>query len=196
MPPTSTRRQQKVSTERFSLAGKVAIVTGAGRGIGRAIALGFAEAGADVVVMARTAAQIEGVAAAIKATGRRSLAIPGDVSRPEDIERCVAMTLETFGHLDILVNNAAISPIYKRAERITAAEWDAINAVNLRGTFLFCQAAGRIMIEQRHGKIINIASAGGVTAGERLAAYSVTKAGVIMLAKALGSDRVHAGLTR
>ena len=177
-----------MSFARFSLAGKVAIVTGAGRGIGRAMALALAEGGADVVAMARSADQVQAVAAAIEAAGRRGLAIVGDVSSADDIERCVDQTLATFGHLDVLVNNAAISPIYKRAERITEEEWDAINAVNLKGTFLFCQAAGRVMIEQRKGKIINTASAGGITATQRLAAYCVTKAGVIMLTKVLAVE--------
>lgn len=177
-----------MSMERFSLAGKVAIVTGAGRGIGRAVALGLAEAGADVVVMARTAEQVRTVAAEIETARRRGLAIAGDVSRAEDINRCVAQTLDTFGQLDILVNNAAISPIYKRAERVTEEEWDAINAVNLKGTFLFCQAAGRVMIAQRRGKIINTASAGGVAATQRLSAYCTTKAGVIMLTKVLAVE--------
>ena len=100
----------------------------------------------------------------------------------------MAETLASFGQLDILVNNAAISPIYKRAERVTEAEWDTINAVNLKGTFLFCQAAGRVMIEHGRGKIINTASAGGVVATQRLAAYCTTKAGVIMLTKVLAVE--------
>jgi NAD(P)-dependent dehydrogenase (short-subunit alcohol dehydrogenase family) len=120
--------------------------------------------------------------------GRRALGITGDVSRVDDVNRFVAETLNAFGHLDVLVNNAAISPIYKRVERITEEEWDAINAVNLKGTFLCSQAAGRAMIEQRRGKIINIASAGGISASQRLSAYAATKAGVIMLTKVLAVE--------
>jgi len=177
-----------MSDVNFSLSGKVAIVTGGGRGIGRAIALGFAAAGADVVITARTTSEVERVAAEITALGRRALALTVDVSRRAQVEGMVTETLAACGQIDILVNNAGISPAYTRAENLSEEDWDRIIAVNLKGTFLCCQTVGRVMIEQRRGKIINMLSAGAHVALPRLVAYCATKGGGEMITKVLAVE--------
>ncbi len=174
--------------ESFSLEGRVALVTGAGRGIGRAIALGLAEAGADLVVASRTAADVEAVAALARGLGRRALAVPADVADEAAVANLVARAVATFGRLDALVNSAGISPVYKRAEKTTAAEWDAILAVNLRGAYLCCLAAGRVMLEQGGGSIVNIASIGARVALPRLVAYCASKGGIDQLTKVLAVE--------
>src|SRR6266699_3031638 len=125
----------------FSLEGKVAVVTGSTRGIGRAIAEGLAGAGAAVTVNGRNPEVTLTAANEIAAAGGKSLAVPADVSNAADVERLIRLTVETFGRLDILVNNAAIPPFYKPAETLTEAEWDEVMAVNLKGVFLCCRAA-------------------------------------------------------
>ena len=174
--------------DRFALTDRVAIVTGGGRGIGRAIALAFAEAGADVVVTARTTEQIEGVAKEIQALGRRGLALTADVAMIEDIDAMVRRTMEAFGKIDILVNNAGISPYYTRAEKITPEMWDTLMAVNLRGLFFCCQAVGKVMIEQRRGNIINMASIDAVTGAPKLVAYAASKGGAVQITRTLALE--------
>ena len=177
-----------MSLVNFSLSDKVAIVTGGGRGIGRAIALGFAEAGAHVVVTARTTSEVEKVAGEVAALGRRSLPLTVDVSQRGQVEGMVAQTLAEFGKIDILANNAGISPAYTRAESLSEEDWDRIIAVNLKGTFLCCQAVGRVMIGQQRGKIINMLSAGAHVALPRLVAYCATKGGGEMITKVLAVE--------
>lgn len=177
-----------MSTELFSLQDKVAIVTGGSRGIGRAIALGFARAGAHVVVASRTSKDIKQVAQQIEGLGRKALPIRADVSNLTDVERMVAQSISTFGHIDILVNNAGISPIYKKAEKVTEEDWDQIITVNLKGTFLCCQAIGRVMIERQQGNIINITSIGAQVGLPRLIVYAATKGGVAQITKGLALE--------
>ena len=172
----------------FSLEKKIAIVTGGSRGIGRSIALGFARAGADVVVTSRTAKDVERVAGEIEREGRKALAIAADVSKSEDVDKIIKRSLKAFGRIDILVNNAGISPIYKRAERITEEEWDQIMGVNLKGTFLCCLAAGEVMIEQQRGNIINITSVGAKVGLTRLLVYCASKGGVEQITKVLALE--------
>ncbi|TAK36898.1 MAG: glucose 1-dehydrogenase [Chloroflexota bacterium] len=172
----------------FSLSDKVAIVTGGGRGIGREIALGLATAGADIIVTARTTSEIEQVATEIAALGRRSLALKVDVSQHEDVEGMVASTIATFGKIDILVNCAGISPAYVRAELMSEEDWDRIIAVNLKGLFLCCQTAGKVMIEQQHGRIVNVLSIGAHVALPRLVAYCASKGGGDMVTKVLAVE--------
>lgn len=174
--------------DRFALTDRVAIVTGGGRGIGRAMALAFAEAGADVVVTARTTEQIEGVAKEIQALGRRGLALTADVAMIEDIDAIVRRTVEAFGKIDILVNNAGISPYYTRAEKITPEMWDTLMAVNLRGLFFCCQAVGKVMIEQRRGNIINMASIDAVIGAPKLVAYAASKGGAVQITRTLALE--------
>lgn len=174
--------------DQFSLRGKVAIVTGSSRGIGRAIAEALVGAGAAVTVTGRNREVIERVADAIAAAGGASLAVPSDVSKAADVERVIQATLERFGQLDILVNNAAISPFWKKAEDVSEAEWDEVIAVNLKGTFLCAQAAGRVMIPQKSGRIINISSVGGRVALQNLAVYCAAKGGVEQLTRVLAAE--------
>jgi len=185
------------SVPSLALPGKVAIITGGGTGMGRSMALEFAKAGADIVVASRTVANLERVAAEVRALGRRALAIRTDVSLKSDVDRMVAGTMEAFGHVDILVNNAGLGSGIGEDGRggghrdppwlidIPEDNWDPIIAVNLKGVYLCCAAAGRIMVAQRRGSIINISSRAGAVGAAR--PYSAAKAGV---------NRLTAGLAR
>lgn len=170
-----------------NLDGKVALVTGAGRGIGKAISLAMAEAGADVVLAARTKAQLEETAKEIRSRGRKSLPIPTDVTKREQVESLVAAAVDQLGGLHILVNNAAIMAPSALLEE-TENNWDKVMAVNLKAYFLCTQAAGRHMIEQRYGKIINMSSTGGIIAGPRNASYHASKAAIIHFTKAVAIE--------
>ncbi|MDO8671670.1 MAG: glucose 1-dehydrogenase [Dehalococcoidia bacterium] len=174
--------------DRFSLAGKVALVTGGSRGMGREIALGYAEAGADVVVTSRSLADVERVADEVRQRGRRALAVATDVSKADGVENLVVKSLESFGRIDILVNNAGISPFYKRSETVTEEEFDQVVAVNFKGTFLCCQAVGKVMIQQNGGRIINMASVGALVGLPRLSVYSATKGAIVQLTKVLALE--------
>jgi len=171
----------------LSLEGKVAIVTGGSRGIGKAIALGFAEAGADVVVCSRTLADLEKVAEEIQALGRRSLAVETNISVKSDVDNLVEKTLEKFGTIDILVNNAAIN-IMRPLIELREDGWDKVMTVGLKGYYLCSQAAAKVMIEKKSGNIINISSGAAVKAAPMLGAYSISKAGVVMLTQLLAAD--------
>jgi gluconate 5-dehydrogenase len=179
-------------SDRFSLAGKVALVTGAGRGIGRAIALGLAEAGADLVLAARSAEQIEGVAAEVRALGRQALVVPTDVSDGGQVEAMVERVRVEHGRLDVLVNNAGISPYYRRAERLAEVEWREVLDVNLTGTFLCCRAAAPLL--PSGGRVINVVSIGASVGLERLAAYCAAKAGVEALTRVLAIEWAERGV--
>ena len=174
--------------EMFQLTRKIAIVTGASRGIGEAIAKGFARSGADLVLVSRNLPALEEVAKEIEGLGRKALPLSADIGNPEDIQKVVEATLKVFPRIDILVNNAGISPILKKAEEMTLKEWEEIVKVNLTGTFLFCQAAGRVMMKQGGGKIINMVSVGGVVAFPRQIAYCATKGGILQLTKVLAVE--------
>src|SRR5688572_5036191 len=134
----------------FDLSGKVAIVTGAGRGLGRTIALGLAHHGADIAAVSRTQAEVEKLAAEVTDLGRKALALKVDTSVKADVDRMVARTVETWGRVDVLVNNAGID-IIKPAVDYTEAEWDQVLDINLKGYFLSAQAVGRQMIRQGRG---------------------------------------------
>ena len=172
----------------LSLTDKVAIVTGGSRGIGRAIALGLAQAGADVVLTSRHQEGVDEVAEEVRGLGRRALALAADVSNAGGVQRMVDATLGEFGRIDVLVCNAGISPVYKRAEHTAEDEWDAVIAVNLKGVFLCCQAAGKVMIRQKRGKIVNMGSVGGRVALTRLIAYCAAKGGVEQITKVLATE--------
>ncbi len=172
---------------RLSLEGKVAIVTGGSRGIGRSIALGFAEAGADVVVASRTAADLEKVAGEIEGLGRSALAVPANVSVKADVDSVIAKAVERFGTVDILVNNAAMN-IMRPLVDLREDGWDKVMNVCLKGYFLFSQAAAKVMMEKQRGNIINIASTGAAKAAVGLGAYGIAKAGVVMLTQILAVE--------
>ena len=167
----------------IDLKGKVAVVTGAGRGIGKASALALAEAGADVVLASRTSSQLEEVAELVRSKGSRSLTVPTDVTKKMAVERLMSAAVDELGGLHILVNNAATMVPVPLMEH-TEEDWDRVMAVNLKSVFLCTQTAGRYMVEQRYGKIINVASTGGVIAGPNNASYHASKAGVIHFSKA------------
>jgi 3-oxoacyl-[acyl-carrier protein] reductase len=161
----------------MKLKDQTAIVTGAGRGIGRATALAFAHEGANVVLAARTVSEIEAVAEEIQKTGREALAVPTDVANKSEVQSMVQKTLERFGKVDILVNNAGVagtSPIPKITEEL----WDLNLAVNLKGVFLCTQAVFSHMCEQGHGHILNVSSLAGRHPGARYGAYCAAKFGV------------------
>ena len=176
-----------MSIDRFALSDKVALITGASRGIGKAIALGYAEAGADVAICSRKIEDLEPVAAEIEKAGQNVFAMAADVTKRDDIEKFVADAHSNFGKIDVLVNNAArsiISPILNLRED----GWDKILDTNLKSCFLFAQTVGQIMMGQGGGAIINISSTAGQSAGPLLGAYSVSKAGVDMLTKVLAKE--------
>ena len=177
-----------------ALRDRVAIVTGASQGIGRAIAVELARVGADVVVCSRRPAALEPVAAEVRRHGRRALALACDVGDASDVERTVATTVDAFGRLDLLVNNAGYR-IRSPLEDLPHTEWDAMVRTNLTGVFLFSQAAGRVMITQRAGKIVNVTSVAGRTGVRGMAAYAATKAGVIVLTQSLGAEWAKHGIT-
>ena len=169
------------------LDGKIALITGGSSGIGRSIALTYAEAGANVVVASRKQENLDKVAAEIKALGRESLAISTDVKIPEQVDNMVKQTVDHFGRLDIMVNNAGRG-IPTQPLDISVKEWNHVLALNLTGVFLGCIAAGKVMIEQKEGKIINISSNAGVKGDPGMIHYSAAKAGVIMLTKNLATS--------
>ena len=171
----------------FDLTGRVAIVTGGGRGLGRTIARGLAEHGADVVVVSRTVEQVERVAGDIRGMGRKALALQVDTSRNVDVDRMVARTLETWGRIDVLVNNAGID-IIKPAVDYAEAEWDQIVDINLKGYFLCAQAVGRQMIAQRAGSILMNGSIAGSVGIKGLTPYASAKGGVDQLARTLAVE--------
>ena len=176
-----------------TLRDRVAIVTGASQGIGRAIAVELAKVGAHVVVTSRNRAALEETAAAVQAQGRRALAIPCDVADSGQVDNLVAQTLEAFGRIDILVNNAAYR-LRHAFEDLPRKEWDAMVGTNLTGVFLLTQAVGRVMIRQRAGKIVNVTSTAGRTGARGMAAYAATKAGVTVLTQSLGAEWAKHGV--
>ena len=176
-----------------TLRDRVAIVTGASQGIGRAVAIELAKVGAHVVVCSRRLPELEGVAEAVRAQGRRALAVACDVGDAAQVDRAVARTVEAFGRVDLLVNNAGYR-IRAPLEDLPRAEWDAMVATNLTGVFLFCQAAGRVMIRQRGGKIVNVTSVAGRTGARGMAAYAAAKAGAAVLTQSLGAEWAKYGI--
>lgn len=172
----------------FSLSGKVAVVTGGGRGIGQAIAFAFAKAGAQVVVTSRKAPDLEATAQAIAAFGGKALALPAHLGRTEEIQKMIAQVKEKFGRIDILVNNAGASPAMGTVLDSDERLWDTIMNLNLKGVYFTSQAAARIMKDQGGGKIINIASVDGFNPEPFVSVYSISKAGVRMITKAFASE--------
>lgn len=172
----------------MKLEGKVAVVTGGGRGIGWTIALAFAEEGADVVVVSRTPAEIEATAVKIRARQRRALAIPVDVSNPQDVTTMVQRTVQEFGTVHILVNNAGVQgPIGPLANN-DVGQWMETIRINLIGAFLCCKAVLPVMIEQRCGKIINLSGGGATSPRPYFTAYAASKAAVVRLTETLAEE--------
>jgi len=171
----------------FHLQGQVALVTASARGLGRAIALALAHAGADIALGLRDRNAHGGLPAEIEALGRRALPLQMDVTRLDQIFAAVEATVKEFGRLDILVNNAGIAPD-NLAENVREEDFDHTLAVNLKGTFFASQAAGRVMIAQKYGRIINMSSQAGFAALPTESVYCMTKAGISHLTKCLAVE--------
>ena len=178
----------------FEVPGRVAMVTGAARGLGRAIALALAAAGADIALGFRDAATGAGLAGEIERLGRRALPLQMDISRMDEIGPAVAKAVERFGRLDILVNNAGVAP-GNPAREVREEDFDATVAVNLKGTFFTSQAAGRVMIEQGYGRIINLGSQAGAVALPGESVYCMTKAAIAHLTRCLAIEWGQYGIT-
>jgi NAD(P)-dependent dehydrogenase (short-subunit alcohol dehydrogenase family) len=176
-----------MSYQAFDLSGKTAVVIGGTSGIGRAIARGLAEAGADVVPTSRRAEQVSQTAAEIRQMGRRSLEVASDVNDKSSLEQLLAACVAEFGQVDILVNSAGKT---KRTPTIdvTEEEWNDILNTNVTGTLRACQVFGRHMLERKYGRIVNIASLSTFVALYEVAAYSASKAAVAMLTKSLAIE--------
>jgi NAD(P)-dependent dehydrogenase (short-subunit alcohol dehydrogenase family) len=179
---------------RFDVPGQVALVTGAARGLGRAIALTLANAGADIALGLRDVTADAGLAAEIGALGRRVLPLQMDMARVDEIRAGTATTVERLGRLDILVNNAGASP-ENPAEAVLEEDFDLTLAVNLKGTFFASQAAARVMIEQGYGRIVNIGSQAGVVALPGESVYCMTKAAIAHLTRCLAVEWGPHGIT-
>ncbi|MDZ7261808.1 MAG: 3-oxoacyl-[acyl-carrier-protein] reductase [candidate division KSB1 bacterium] len=175
------------------LDGKVAVVTGSARGIGRAIALRLAQEGADVVISDILVDEAGKTSQEIEALGRRSLALKTDVSQWTEAEALINQTVEKFGRIDILVNNAGINKD-NLLIRMTEEEWDRVLSVNLKGCFNCTKAAAKIMIKQRSGKIINIASVVGIMGNAGQVNYAASKAGIIGLTKSVARELASRGI--
>lgn len=173
----------------FDLSGKKAYVTGGAKGIGKAAALAFAEAGADVAIVDTDTASAEETVAEIAALGVRSLAVKTNVTDPDDVDRMIAAIVKEFGTVDIAFNNAGIC-VNEKAEEMSYENWKKVVDVNLNGVFLTARAAGRVMIRNRKGSIINTASMSGhiVNVPQPQSAYNASKAGVILLTKSLAVE--------
>lgn len=175
------------------LEGRVAIVTGGSRGIGRAVAASLAEDGASVVVSGRDPGRVEVEAKELEALGALVLAVQADVARREDVDRLVDRARERFGRIDVLVNNAGITRDALLV-RMKDDDWDAVLDVNLRGAFLMTRAVAKVMMRQKGGRIINIASTAGAMGNAGQANYSAAKAGLIGLTKAAARELAHWGI--
>jgi NAD(P)-dependent dehydrogenase (short-subunit alcohol dehydrogenase family) len=171
----------------FSLNGKVALITGASRGIGQAAAIGMAQAGADIAIASRKLPDLEKVAEEVRKTGKKCLPVAAHVARMEEINNLVSRVQEEFGRIDILVNNAATNPTMAQALDVDERGWDAIMNLNLKGLFFLSQAVARVMKEKGGGKIINVASIAGISP-DLLPVYSISKAGVIMATKVMAQQ--------
>ena len=177
-----------MNLSQFSLEGKTALVTGASRGIGKATAIGLARAGADVIVTSRKLPDLELVADEIKALGRKSLAIATHVGRMDQINDLVKQAAGEFGKIDILVNNAGTSPVMDSVLDIEERAWDAVMNLNLKGLFFLSQAVARVMKEQGGGQIINVASIDAFKPEYHVSAYSISKAAVVMVTRAMAKE--------
>jgi NAD(P)-dependent dehydrogenase (short-subunit alcohol dehydrogenase family) len=180
----------------FSLAGKVAIVTGGSRGIGRSIALGLAEHGADVALAARKPDALAEAVEAVSRSGRRAIAVPTNVRRAEELAALVERTRSELGRIDILVNNAGTNPVFGPVHEIDEGAWDTIMNTNVKSVHLLSNRVRDVMLEQGEGgSIVNVSSVGGYRASDVLGGYSVSKAALIMLtqvqAKNWGRDNIR-----
>jgi NAD(P)-dependent dehydrogenase (short-subunit alcohol dehydrogenase family) len=183
-----SRRIKMFDISRFSLKGKVAVITGGGRGIGQAIAFAFAKAGAKVVITSRKAQDLEATSNEIKAFGGEAFALPAHLGKTEEIKKMIDAVMAKYGRIDILVNNAGASPAMGSVLECDDRLWDKLMDINLKAAYFISQAAANIMVKQGGGKIINIASVDGHNPEPGLSIYSISKAGIRMLTKAFASE--------
>ncbi|MGW3650163.1 SDR family NAD(P)-dependent oxidoreductase [Streptomyces sp. NPDC000878] len=176
------------------LDGRTAWVTGAGKGLGRAIAIALAQAGANVAVTARTAADLDSLGTELAEYGGKALVLPGSVADSAAVRGMVEGVVEWSGRLDVVINCAGVSPHFSRSEWVTDEDWSRVLAVNLQGTFYCCREAGRVMLEQGSGSIVNISSVHASTGFERIAAYAASKGGVEALTKSLAVEWADRGV--
>lgn len=175
------------------LADRVAVVTGGGRGIGKAVALAYAQEGADVVVTARTEQEIRQAASEIEAIGRTALAVQGDVTSPTEVDRMVSATLDRFGKIDILFNAAGQRAVVP-SELLSYEDWMRVIDVNLTGSFLCSQRVAKPMIEAQYGKIIMVGSMQAHSGAPSRAAYIASKTGLLGLTRGLGVEWAEHGI--
>jgi NAD(P)-dependent dehydrogenase (short-subunit alcohol dehydrogenase family) len=174
-------------TALFDLRGKVALVTGASRGLGRAMAQGLAEAGADLVITSRHLPEVEHTASELASGGRKVLPLQADVTRAAEVEEAVTRAVAAMGGIDILVNNAGIN-IRKPVLELTESDWDQTLDINLKGCFLMAQAVGRHMLARQRGSVVNIASMLASVVHVDRAAYASSKGGLVQLTKVLAVE--------
>ena len=179
----------------MKLDGRVAVITGAGRGIGRAIALAYAREGAKLALAARSEAELQEGVAAASSLGADAIAVPTDVTSQEETERLASRVMDRFGRVDILVNNAGISGPVGPLEGNDIADWVNTITVNLTGTFLVCRAIIPAMLEQGEGRIINLSGAGATNAWSNMSAYCSSKAAVVRLTEVLAQELDGKGVT-
>lgn len=182
-------QEESYKFPRYDVKGKVAVVTGSGQGLGKWIALGLAEAGADILVADLIAANAKQTSEEIKKMGRKAIFMEMDVGDIDAVVNMMELVHNELGGLDILVNNAGVN-VHKKALDIREEDFDLIVRVNSKGVYFCCQAAARLMIPKRKGKIVNIASAAAflVRVGIPNSVYAMTKAGIVMLTKALAEE--------
>lgn len=178
----------------FDLDGKVAWVTGAGKGLGRQMALALASAGAVVVATARTGSDLRSLVEEIGEMGRSAFAAPGSVADTDFVDRCVEQIVAQRGGLDVLVNCAGISPVFCRSEKLTDEDWSQVLRINLDGTFACARAAARHMLSAGGGSIVNISSIHAQVGFDRIAAYAASKGGVEALTKVLAVEWADRGV--
>jgi len=178
----------------MTVRGKVAIITGASRGIGREIAITLASEGASVVLTARNATLLDQAREEIASSGGNAICVPLDIQQIAAVEDLVHQTVKHYGRIDILVNNAAVSPSLCGAEKISPEDWDLTINTNLRGTFFCTQVVGKQMIKQRHGVIITVTSFAGVICSPGTCAYNMTKAGLIEMTRTLAVEWAQHGI--
>jgi len=183
--------------EMYTLRGKVALITGGSRGIGQAIAMAFAEAGADLVVSSRNRRppELEATAERVRAMGRKALALPAHVGRKEDVAGLVEKTLAAFGRIDILVNNAGGNPVLSTLVELDDEAFEKVMEVNLKGAFLVSKAVAAVMIGQGGGRIINVSSVSGLRArNDRTGAYCISKAALNMMTQVMARELAPHGI--
>jgi NAD(P)-dependent dehydrogenase (short-subunit alcohol dehydrogenase family) len=181
---------EMINMKNNSLKGKVAVVTGSRRGMGRAIALALARAGADIALcdLVRDDGNLDKVAEEVRTLGSQSLAVQADVSRKPDVENMIQLTVDQFDRVDILVNCAGVWIPRQTLLECSEEDWDRVIDTNLKSIYFCCQAAGKIMVEQKSGNIINMSSQVGLDPGIGVGAYSISKAAIIMLTRQLALE--------